>query len=866
MKLQLKIEEKNLLSHLVLGGFVIGFLLTVFIFFLAFGIFNDFYLDDNNFVDFHRIYPTVYILWALPFALAILARTFGKLYMKRKTEVERQLEEKNATITQNALFAKSIGEGEFNTISMNKLNDNDLLTKSLLIMRKNLIKTADKEAAEKWVNEGREIISDELRKNRSFTEMPINLLKVIIEYTGLIQGSFFVFDEEDGKLKCVATHAYNRRKFISQEFAIGQGLIGAAAFEKQSIYRTEIPDDYATITSGLLGEKKPGSILIVPLMSEEKVQGVLEVANIADYIDETVKNLLELAGPIIGQILFNLKVNIRTEKLLAEAQMLTEELRENEEELQQNAEEMRMTHEELEKTNLELEKQVKKVEASKTRLHSLLLNASEVISVFNEQGKVVYESPSSEKIFGYRQDEVIGTQGLKRVSREHVNLVRDNFTYLLNNPFKTVRYSFKYIHKEGHEIWVEAFGRNMLKNEAIQGIIYNIRDITLQRNAERDRLMKSQMQALSENSPDMIMRLSTERNFLYINPQSEKYIGISILEDSDKNIFETSLESEIKEIIDSYISEVMATSAIKEGEFEIHGPSGNLIINLTAIPEFNDEKELDSVLIIGHDLTNIKQIEREIKDKNMKLTESINYAQRIQSSILPNYAQLRSQFSDAFIYYKPRDVVSGDFPWFKMKDEYVFLAAVDCTGHGVPGALLSFIGYFLLNDIINLYAHKNVNEILEIFDEEVKATLQQKGSSRDGMDIALIKLNKKTMLMEYSGAHRPLYMLREGELSIFKGDRRSIGGLYGTKKIADFTAHSLNLQKNDRLFIFSDGLPDQFSNEHKEKYQSRRIRENIIQTSSLEMLEVEEFFNNDFEQWKGDYRQIDDILLIGIEI
>ncbi len=866
MKLTLRTEEKNLLSHLVVGGFIIGALLTTFIFFLSFGIFNDFYLDQNNFIDFHRIYPTAYILWALPFALAILARTFGKLYLKRKVETEKIIEEKNATITQNALFSKIIGEGDFNSISMNKLNDNDLLTKSLLIMRKNLIKTSEKESSEKWINEGREIISDELRKNRSFTDMPINLLKVILDYTGLIQGSFFVFDEEDGKLKCVATYAYNRRKFVSQEFAIGQGLIGAAAFEKQSIYRTQLPEDYATITSGLLGDKKPGSLLIVPLMSEEKVQGVIEVADINDQIESKAMELLEIAGPIIGQILFNLKVNIRTEKLLAEAQMLTEELRENEEELQQNAEEMRMTHEELEKTNLELERQFKKVETAKSRLHSLLLNASEVISVFDEKGKVIYESPSTEKIFGYKQEDVIGTQGLKRVAPEHVNLIKENFVYLINNPFKTVRYSFKYIHKEGHEIWVEAFGRNMLKNDAIQGIIYNIRDITLQRNAERDRLMKSQMQALSENSPDMIMRLSTQRNFLYINPQSEKYIGISIANDSEKNIFETTLEEDIKSIIDSYISEVMASSIIKEGEFEIHGPSGSLIINLTAIPEFNDEKELDSVLIIGHDLTNIKQIEREIKDKNMKLTESINYAQRIQSSILPNYAQLKSQFSDAFIYYKPRDVVSGDFPWFKMKDEYIFLAAVDCTGHGVPGALLSFIGYFLLNDIVNLYANKSVNEILEIFDEEVKATLQQKGSSRDGMDIALIKLNKKTMTMEYSGAHRPLYMLRNGELSIYKGDRRSIGGLYGTKKIADFTAHVLQLQKNDRLFIFSDGLPDQFSNEFKEKYQARRIRENIIQTSSVGMLQVEDFFHNDFEQWKGDYRQIDDILLIGIEI
>ena len=174
----------------------------------------------------------------------------------------------------------------------------------------------------------------------------------------------------------------------------------------EHIYRTEIPEDFATITSGILGDQKPQSVLIVPLISDEKLQGVIEFASIEPEISElTIRYLQELAE-IIARTIFNLKVNQRTEQLLRESQQMTLELKENEEQLKQNAEEMRITQEQLQKSNEQLEAKILEVENAQKRLHSLLENASEIISIYDENLKMTYESPSVTKILGYTPEEI----------------------------------------------------------------------------------------------------------------------------------------------------------------------------------------------------------------------------------------------------------------------------------------------------------------------------------------------------------------------------------------------------------------------------------------------------------------------------
>jgi transcriptional regulator with GAF, ATPase, and Fis domain len=242
-------------------------------------------------------------------------------------------------------------------------------------MRDNLLANQKKEAEQNWITKGKDEISHILRLHHNIDELSYDVLVKLINYIQTIQGAVYLYDEEKQKLINLATYAYNRRKYLKQEFQIGEGLIGECAYEREFIYRTEIPDDYVTITSGILGDRKPKSLLLVPLITNEKLEGVLEFASLDDEIPELTIRFLKDVGEIIARTIFNLRINQKTEKLLQEAQQMAQELKENEEELRQNAEEMKITQEELEISNAKLEAKIEEVENAQKRLHSLLENA-----------------------------------------------------------------------------------------------------------------------------------------------------------------------------------------------------------------------------------------------------------------------------------------------------------------------------------------------------------------------------------------------------------------------------------------------------------------------------------------------------------
>ncbi len=867
-----KLSEKDraIIIQVVSGATIIGILISLYTIFMVAATIDSTDIEGNKFIIAHQKYDLLFLAYLIPIAIALLGRHLANSYMIKKNEFAEIMQNKNAIITNNALFAKSIGEGDFDNNDFEDLNKKDLLTKSLIMMRQNLKHNKDEEHRSIWINNGKSLISDELRKTTDLDALSFNVLKSLLEYCNIIQGRFYIWDKETEQYTLRASYAYNRKKNIKDSFKIGEGLIGTSAYEFLSIYRTEIPAEYTTITSGILKDKKPGSIFIMPLVSENMVQGVIEVADINDFIESEKRELIETIGPIIGQVLFSVSVNVNTKHLLNESQALTEELRKNEEELQLNAEEMLITHEELEKTNEELEQQINEAKISKGRLHSLLVNASEVISIFNGKGEIIYESPSVESVLGYTATELIGTNGIKRVFSDHINLVIDTFKELLNKPDNSVNYSFKIIKKDGTTIWVETTGRNMLDNPSVQGIIFNTRDITVQRMAEKEQLMKSQMQSLSENSPDLIIRFGIDGKLHYVNPKVNEYLGFNQEQLQEKMLNDTMLSKDIKELFNERISTTISNNTILETEFETIINNKKVCLKINTIPEYNDDKEIRSILLVAHDLTEIKAIEREVVEKNHKLNDSINYAQRIQTSILPTNDIIKSHFSDSFIFYKARDVVSGDYPWFKANDNGIYLAAVDCTGHGVPGALLSFIGYFLLNDIVNSNPNDNSAKLLDKFDAEVKNTLKQgdgRQNTRDGMDIGLCRFSNDGKQLSFAGAHRPLYLIRDNQLIKIKGDRRPIGGIIRkNKEVKDFANHNIDLLKGDKIFIFSDGLSDQFKEGTLEKFKEKQVQQIILENHHLSMAEIHNVFEQRLANWQGNYRQVDDMLLIGIEI
>ncbi len=817
--------------------------------------------------NIHSSNPALWFLDTVPVLAAAATYMILRRHYKRVETLERELLEKNENINKNALFAKQIGEGDYIT-SFEVPSEDDILGRSLLVMRDNLLETTTKEAQQNWISDGKDQISNILRLHTNIDELSYDVLTNLIKYIKVIQGALYVFDDDRNVLINLAAYAYNRKKYLKQEFKIGEGLIGQCAYERDIIYRKEIPNDYASITSGILGDQKPQAILLVPLITDEKLYGVLEFASIEPEIPELTIRFLRELGEIIARTIFNLSINLKTEKLLKEAQLMTEELRENEEELRQNAEEMRATHDELEKSNSKLESKIQEVENAQKRLHSLLENASEIISIYNSNLKLVFISPSVTKILGYSPQEMMSGKDMDRLTRKGEQTIAEFFEALQgkSKESRTIQYTF--MKKDGEKIFLEVTGRNLLDDPAIQGIIVNSQDITERKRAEKEERMRSKMQALSENSPDMIIRINTLGQFFYANPMVELYLGIPTKDIVNETLSSVELAEPLSEFFKDAIKKIKATKEKVEGDVVFNSKLEETTMHIVAIPEFN-ENELETILFVSHDITEAKRIELEVQDKNRKLTESINYAQKIQTSILPDNRTIRKYLPNSFVFYKPRDVVSGDFPWFFKKDGYIYIAVVDCTGHGVPGALLSFIGYFTLNNVVDHDKDYTAGQILDHLHQGVRTTLKQDrvdADARDGMDIALCKINLKRNEIQYSGAHRPLYLLRAGVLEEFKGDRKAIGGIPHRSKVeTPFTNYTLQIQKGDKIFFFSDGLPDQIGGADMKKYSSNRIRETLTSFPDLPIQDYHGIFAKDLDEYKGDHKQIDDILLIGIE-
>ncbi len=771
-------------------------------------------------------------------------------------------------LKRTASFAHQLGEGDFDA-DYKPMSENDTLGNALITMR-NSIQEAEKQEKERtWIVTGVAEIGEILRSHNDLIELGDAVTAYVTKKINAIQGAFYVVNDDnahDTFIEMKASYAYNKKKYLNAKFKFAQGLVGQSAIEQDTLLRSEIPDDYMSITSGLLGDQKPKSILIVPLITNEQVYGVLEFAGFKKFLPSQVKFVQEISL-IIARTVFNIKVNERTRSLLGESQKMSNELQIQQEVLRQNAEEMEATQEELRRSNYRLEEQIEEVNRTQKRMQLLLENASEVITIYEKDGVVRYISPSVQKILGYNQNELIGIQDIIHVHPEGVEAVKNMFTHLLEKPDESVTIQYSYTRKSGDSIWLEAKGTNLLSDPAVNGLVVNSRDITERRRAEQEQRMRSQMQALSENSPDLITRLNQEGTFFYINPTIETYTGQNPAHYLSKSLEEVSLTPAIVEKWQSILQEVNEQQSKISVEMDFPCILGDRVMQVNAIPEFNLDDVIESVLVVSHDITDRKLIELEIQAKNKKITESINYARRIQGAILPNNRFIHKVLPESFILYKAKDVVSGDFPWFMQLGDDIYLAAVDCTGHGVPGALISLIGYFLLNDIVRSRKVSDPGLILDQLDEGVTLTLKQDtddSQTKDGMDIALCKINLKKGEVEYAGAHRALYYVHQGELIEFKGNKFPIGGgIY--KNQTNFTNHKIKISKGDSIFFCSDGFPDQFGGPENRKFGSQKLRDLILNNLDKDMNKVHEVIDTEWENWKGESKQTDDVLLIGVK-
>lgn len=817
----------------------------------------------THIIRIHRFFPVWVIdmfILGFPFIVIVTKNTLKNHSYK----LQKELEEKTRLYHHNIELANALMENNWKPVEV----VDDLLSKKLLDLGQNIRESKKKEDQQNWITRGKETVSEVLRNAQNLDDLSFNTIKSIIHYMDAVQGAFYILNENT--LKRTAMYAYGRRRFEYDEIAIGKGLVGAAAYERAMIYRTEIPDDYYSITSGLLGEQKPRSIIIIPLIQEENLQGVMEIAFLHTEVNGYKRRFANEISSMIGQTIYSLKVTAHTKHLLKESQQMTSTLRENEEQLRQNAREMIAAQEELEKSNKLLESQIQEVANSRKRLEALLTNASEFISIYNQNQELLFESPSVKRILGFNDDDEIMGMDPKILTPRGLRTINNLFQYLLDTPGGEQTAQYTYLRKNGEKLYLETKGKNLLHDPAIRGIIFNTQDITERRRAEKEEKMKSRMQSLSENSPDMIMRVNLMGKLVYVNPAVSNFIGVPSVNIVNKRVHELDVDKRLIDFLQESIASLRENQQQTISEVSVESDLGELIMEIKSIPELGEGGNLETILFVAHDMTEFKMIEADIKEKNKKISDSINYAQRIQSSILPDTRFIQEFFPRSFIFYRPKDVVSGDFPWFFHKNDISYVAAVDCTGHGVPGALISFIGYFLLNNIVNAQTDHSAAMILDELHQAVRTTLKQDkegATGRDGMDLAFCMIDKKKKVLQFAGAYRPLYLLRDGELIEYSGSRKAIGGIPLAKKVEkDFENHLINYQEGDKIFIFSDGLPDQFGGEEGRKYLTRRIRENLTNNPDASMAHFARLFPKEFYEWMGDHKQLDDVLLIGIEL
>lgn len=286
-----------------------------------------------------------------------------------------------------------------------------------------------------------------------------------------------------------------------------------------------------------------------------------------------------------------------------------------------------------------------------------------------------------------------------------------------------------------------------------------------------------------------------------------------------------------------------------------------LAVIVVAVLLFRQNKQKQSANILLKEQNNV------IAEKKHEIENSIQYAKGIQNALLPDLPDLAAAFPESFVFYQPKDVVSGDFYWFQQIDDCFYCIAADCTGHGVPGALMSIIGIDKIVQAIFEKKLESPGEILSFLNNEIKSVLKQhndEAKQKDGMDIALLRFGPGRHMVEYAAANRPLYIVREGQIIEYKADKVAIAGFTPANQV--YATATVELQKHDSLFIFSDGYADQFGGDSGKKFMTKNLKQLFLEIAGLSANEQFAKVRETFQHWKKEYEQVDDVLVIGINI
>ena len=373
-----------------------------------------------------------------------------------------------------------------------------------------------------------------------------------------------------------------------------------------------------------------------------------------------------------------------------------------------------------------------------------------------------------------------------------------------------------------------------------------------------------------EELDSLMVVINLQGDIQYVNPSVNKILGYEPAQLLGKSWISTTFQSqaerlEIKKNTISLLKTKKNSFTVERKVKHKNGVYKIVLWKLSVIPQ-------NLIIGIGQDITERKINETKnqetnsiLKIKNNELLESISYSKKIQQAILPKISAFSNSFNDAFVFYKPKDIISGDFYWYYERNNLTYVAAIDCTGHGVPGALMTFLANSLLKNIVK----QNISdpgEILKKLDECLyeELNLDRENKTPDGLDISLAVFDFEKKTLRFSGAFRPLVLIRDLQYFEFKGARYSIGFYENIDKTFETT--EIFFKEGDVLYLFSDGYVDQFGGEKDKKFNIKAFKNLLLEIQYLSMEEQEGYLEYVFNNWKQQIEQTDDVCVIGLKI
>lgn len=585
-------------------------------------------------------------------------------------------------------------------------------------------------------------------------------------------------------------------------------------------------------------------------------------------------------------------IKIRTLRLRKEKQRLKIGINNAVEEIEQQKEELRSQTEQLAETNAELEK-----------LSFIVKKTKNAVVLIDEKGNFEWVNPGFTRMYGMTFNEFVTkvSPNIKtaKQSKKVINAINKCF-----NEKVSVSYEFLTVDAKGEKLWANTTLTPILdKSGNITEVIAIDTDITKLIEAEEriekqnEKILKQannlvkvnkelkKLSIVASKTDNAVSLMDAKGNFEWVNEGFTRMYGYTIDEliNERNNIIGFDPNLDINDLINVWFGKKKAI--IYETE-KITKSNKKIWVQTTLTPILDDNNKVKKLIAIDSDISKIKYAEKQIQQQNdeiqtqrdfalkqrdeisvqkQEIIDSIIYAKRIQTAILPSKKIIDNILPEYFILYKPRDIVSGDFYWVQKKDKKVIIAVADCTGHGVPGAFMSIIGVSFINEIVNVKNIVQPNEILDNLKNRIINSLQQSNrddSIRDGMDMSVCVIDYENNILNYAGANNPIYIVRDDELIEVSPDNMPVSIYKNINK--PFTNHKIKLNKGDLIYMFTDGYADQFGGEKAKKFKYRKFKQLFLQNREAGMFEQKIILDKTIERWAGDLEQVDDILVMGV--